>query len=257
MKNNIARLSKNNFNTEIDFDTNKNKIRVKTKNFNEKVRKANMKNSLRRSRDRIYSKDRNNSAKRNFSNISFKNKIKRRLSKPQKTNEKTKCESDEDEYGPQSREIGLDFLEFMPKRKKPNHCSSKLFNSTQKNFANCDKKWFDKPKEKKVRPNSAQNITSSIKFSYAYDTPNGVNEGLDTPVKPIDELPEIPATGRISDVSSIIEEIKNPNQFAVKSIDVNSLTKPKLFSNDEYSVNSKQIEFVYEPNGKLSLLILF
>lgn len=139
MKNNFARISKNNFNTEINFETNQNKIRAKTKNFNEKVRKANMKNSVRRSRDRKLSKERNNSAKRNLSNVSLKNKIKRRSSKPHKTNEKTKCESDEDEYDPQSREIGLDFLEFMPRRKKPSHNASKLFNSTQKNFNNYEK----------------------------------------------------------------------------------------------------------------------
>ena len=94
------RLSKNNFNIEIDLDTNKNKIQVKTKHFNEKVRKANMKNLLRRSCDRKLSKDRNNIAKRNLSGVSFKNKIKRRLRKLQKTNKKTKCESDKDEYNP-------------------------------------------------------------------------------------------------------------------------------------------------------------
>ena len=141
----------------------------------------------------------------------------------------------------------------MPKRKKSSHNVGKFFNSTQKNFNNDDKRWLDKTKEKKIRPNSAQNITSSIKFNNAYETPNGINEDLDPPVNPVDELSEIPATSRISDVSNLIEEIKNPNEFAVRSSDNDSFTKPQLFSNNEHSMNSKQLEFVHKLNGKLSL----
>ena len=115
-------------------------------------------------------------------------------------------------------------------------------------------KWLDKPKEKKARPNSAQNITSSGKFNSAHETPNGANDDLETPVKPIDELPEIPATSRISEVSNLIEEPKNIEKFIIRSSDKDSLNKPQLFSNDEYSVNSKQLESIYRPNGKPSLI---
>ena len=240
-------MSKQKFHTESKpgLDTGKLKIKLKTKNFNEKVRKANKKTLKRRSRDRrASSKGANEHGKHNNSQTSLKSKLKRRLSKPHKTIEKTKCESSEDENAMPTREIGLDFLEFMPK-KKQNANMSKLFNSTHKNFNNESKGWLDKPSKNKIRPNSAQNMNNSSKIPYTIESPSSPNEDLDSPIKPINELPEGPGTNKESDASNLIDDYRSPCPLVISSNHDKSDGNPST-----QRTHLHNLEPVYSPEGK-------
>ena len=110
------------------------KSKSKLIKFNDKVRKANMKLMKRKkskhrsnSKNKIEEVQKPNS--RNSSLHQLKERINKRIIKSHFNNENHNYESDhEEKYNPLDRQIGLDFLQFIKKKKN----MSKMFLSTQK-----------------------------------------------------------------------------------------------------------------------------
>lgn len=138
----------------------------------------------------------------------------------------------------------MDFLEFV--KKKPSTSTHKLFLSTHKTGS----EWsannkFDKH-GKKIRPNSAQQTASGGGKLKSFEDIFLMNEDLDTPIIPINEMPEETITNRVSDDLLVIEKVKTLKDLAYQK----QLAKPGLASydsnNENASLNGREMKPVYE-----------
>ena len=126
-----------------------------------------------------------------------------------------------------------------------------IFNSTSKHFGERNQsKYLEKPSGKKLRPSSAQNISSGDVYNDNFNSPASPNEDLSTPVKPINELPEEPNTSRVSRSTLILEESKAPMKVTVKNNSIDEYYQQQQPPSANESPDGKVLEPVYRENGK-------
>lgn len=186
--------------------------------FNEKVRKANKHLSKRkRSKGRKTSRDENEDHSRSRSkNASLARLKDRKLKNIASSNQITDKEYDSDrgeKYNPQSRGIGMDFLEFV--KRKPNKNSTKLFLSTQKTGSDWGNAYKLDKSKKKIRPNSAQNYDYKNTELKALNDAIFQNEDLDNNIEKIEEQPDENVTNRVSDEFLINRDNSNKRDSPV------------------------------------------
>ena len=138
----------------------------------------------------------------------------------------------------------MDFLEFV--KKKPSTSTHKLFLSTQKTGSEWSAGNKFERQGKKIRPNSAQQTTSGGGKLKSFEDVFSMNEDLDAPIIPINEMPEETITNRVSDELQIIEKVKTLKNHASQQ----QFMKPGLVSydsnNDNASLSGREMKPVYE-----------
>lgn len=138
----------------------------------------------------------------------------------------------------------MDFLEFV--KKKPSTSTHKLFLSTQKTGSEWSAGNKFERQGKKIRPNSAQQTASGGGKLKSFEDVFSMNEDLDAPIIPINEMPEETITNRVSDELQIIEKVKTLKNHASQQ----QFMKPGLVSydsnNDNASLSGREMKPVYE-----------